>query len=690
MEHTPTQQAQAAQIAEVKKLLGEGFAQRSDEELARLLAHSDQRVRLRAQWALADRAIAKGRTPEGRAIGGLLMRVAQEGAEGPKRQLSQLHAVWAFGQIGRQMIRASGEGENFQIPAPKPGSPTLHEHADPEVRAQAFNVLAQLPGRLSPELSQIVASKLSDPSPRVRFFAAQALAKHRDTAAIPAVLAMLRENAGKDQYLRHAGEMVLANCDAETLAKAAGDESPEVRLAALLALRRQGKAEIARFLSDNDPRLVKEAAIAINDAPIPAAYGELAKLIEKPASDPQLMIRVINANFRAGTSEGAQALAKHAAQSGGLESTRVEALRNLADWAKPFPRDRVTGTYRPLPERDAAPAAEALQSALPQLLADKSSNVAIAAIDAVAALKVKAAGPALLAYVANKAAPAKARIKALSTLAGVDAPELPEAIKAALTDKDSGLRIEASAMLGRLNPDEAAKQLSAVFSESGVSEKKAIITALGGLKSAAADKALAVLLGDLQAGKIPGEVQLELLEAAAKREAPEVKTALSAYQNALPAGDLMAAFQPTLLGGDAANGEKLFKEHAVAQCFRCHKVGGAGGEAGPDLTGYGKKRDRAYILESIIHPNAKIAEGFQMVMITPKQGDMVAGVVKSENDTELVLTVPGAPAGTPPIKVAKADIADRANAPSGMPPGLDQLLTRREIRDIVEYVASLK
>lgn len=401
------------------------------------------------------------------------------------------------------------------------------------------------------------------------------------------------------------------------------------------------------------------------------------------------MLRAVNASFRLGTPEAAEALATYAWQEGALEDLRVEALRDLGDWAKPFPRDRVTGTFRPLPGRDPAPAANALRNALPTLLASKSSKVAIAAIDAVASLKVKASGAALLAYVGNRSAPAKARVKALSTLAGIDASELPEAIKAALTDKDAGLRVEASAMLGKLDPDEAAKQLSAVFSESGVAEKKAIINALGGLKSAAADNAIVVLMEDMRAGKVPGEAHLELLEAAAKREAPEVKTAL-AFWNSASAGDLMTAFQPTLLGGDKANGEKLFKEHAVAQCFRCHKVGGAGGEAGPDLTGYGAKKDRAYILESIIHPNAKIAGGFQMVMITPKKGDLVAGVVKSESDTEVVLTIPGAPAGTPDIRVAKADIADRANAPSGMPPGFDQLLTKREIRDIVEYVASLR
>src|SRR5688572_10415457 len=38
---------------ETKKLFAEGFDKRSVPELAKLLGHSDQKVRLRAQWELA-------------------------------------------------------------------------------------------------------------------------------------------------------------------------------------------------------------------------------------------------------------------------------------------------------------------------------------------------------------------------------------------------------------------------------------------------------------------------------------------------------------------------------------------------------------------------------------------------------------------------------------------------------------
>ena len=80
---------------------------------------------------------------------------------------------------------------------------------------------------------------------------------------------MLRANADKDPYLRHAGVMGLVGSGRRAAWKqAAHDQSPAVRMGVLLALRRLGDPEIARFLNDPDPRLVLEAARAINDVPI--------------------------------------------------------------------------------------------------------------------------------------------------------------------------------------------------------------------------------------------------------------------------------------------------------------------------------------------------------------------------------------------------------------------------------------
>src|SRR4029453_2732665 len=143
-------------------------------------------------------------------------------------------------------------------------------------------------------------------------------------------------------FLRHAAVMMLVNSQsAEGLAAAAKDESKSVRLTALLALRRQLKPDVAHFLADADPALVKEAARAINDEGITAAYPQLAALIAKPTNDEQLMLRVINPKHRAGTTAPAQAPATYAPAAAQPEPLQLEALEALRTWAKPFARDRV-------------------------------------------------------------------------------------------------------------------------------------------------------------------------------------------------------------------------------------------------------------------------------------------------------------------------------------------------------------
>src|SRR5678816_1576747 len=69
----------SAEVQEVKKLLGKGFLQRPAEELARLLAHADRRVRMEAQFALAAQ--------------GDFVSLSKSAAEGPAL-LARLHGIW--------------------------------------------------------------------------------------------------------------------------------------------------------------------------------------------------------------------------------------------------------------------------------------------------------------------------------------------------------------------------------------------------------------------------------------------------------------------------------------------------------------------------------------------------------------------------------------------------------------------
>jgi quinoprotein glucose dehydrogenase len=674
--HEAARKEQAAQIAEVQKLLGEGFTQRSSNELVKLLGHTDQRVRLGAQWALAEKQDANA----------LFAEVALKGSG-----LARLHGIWGLGIRHRKLSNDAAKSG----PLPVDPLKVLLKDPDAEVRAQVMHVIGQN-GKSAPAWAEAaLGAGLEDANLRVRFFAAQSLGNLHKNA--PAILAVLRENDSKDQYLQHAGVAALAkvlatsNDQVAILSAAAKDPSRAVRLAALLSSARIAEksvtapAEIVKvvtqFLADKDASLVSEAAHAINDTPIGTALPALAALNLAGVKDKQLAVRILNANFRVGDAPSAKRLADFAAGSGD-ESLRIVALQMLGAWGNPPARDYVVGTYRPLPKRDGTPASQALTSVAAQLLQSKSEKLTIATAEAISTAGAKSAASHLLALVQNGKAASKARLAGLEALSTLNAPELNAAITTASADPDPALKTEASKLLGKNDPATAAKQLSAAFSKAATAQKKQILNALGDNSSPVAGQALAALLGNFT--KVPNEVQLELLEAAAKR--PESKDALAKYQAALSPSDPMARHLPALAGGDKVAGQKLFNEHAVAACMRCHKVGGQGGEAGPALDGIASHKDRRYLLESIVNVNASIAEGFQMVILTKNNGETLAGLLKKETATDLVLENPG----TPPITVKKADVKQRDKAPSGMLPNIADLITARELRDIIEYVASLK
>jgi quinoprotein glucose dehydrogenase len=175
-----------------------------------------------------------------------------------------------------------------------------------------------------------------------------------------------------------------------------------------------------------------------------------------------------------------------------------------------------------------------------------------------------------------------------------------------------------------------------------------------------------------------------VLEAGARR--PSLKPKLTAFESRAHKDDALSSFQPALHGGNAANGKTLFIENQQFACFRCHKINGEGGDVGPDLTGLGAQKGREYLLEAIVQPNKEIAAGFESVLIDMKDGTSYAGLVKSEMDAELVLNSPED--GVMTLK--KADIKTRQRGLSAMPEDLVTFMSKRELRDLIEFLAMTK
>lgn len=69
--------------------------------------------------------------------------------------------------------------------------------------------------------------------------------------------------------------------------------------------------------------------------------------------------------------------------------------------------------------------------------------------------------------------------------------------------------------------------------------------------------------------------------------------------------------------GDAKRGETIFWTHPVAACKNCHILKGQGSAVGPALDGVASRNDEAYITESLLNPNAKLAKGFEKLGVSP-------------------------------------------------------------------------
>ncbi len=475
--------------------------------------------------------------------------------------------------------------------------------------------------------------------------------------------------------------------DVGLLAASRRDPSPSVRLGAVVALRRLGRAEVAEYLDDSAERVVTEAARAIYDAPITAALPALAGKIGRldQVREP-FWRRVVNANFRLGTPEAAHGLAELAAQEDRPAPMRAEALAALAQWAHPPKLDRMTNLAQALPDRDPAMALEAAQPFLAKLVVSKAEGVAMAAIQLADQLSAADLPQLLASVVRDENQPGKSRAAALNILGRRNAPQLPELVSSLAQTKDESLRREVIQWVAKGESAAAVVLLEERLAHGSMRERQAAYRALGSVASPEADRLLLHALDDLAAGQLPPELELETVTAARLRSSPEIQEKLRVHDASLDPANPSAPFHACLAGGDAASGRKIFFERTDASCIRCHKIEWVGGDVGPALTKIGEQKDRAYILESIVAPNKQIAAGFESAVLTMRDGSIYAGIVKQENDVELALTT----AGSGDVRLDKDSIATRERGPSAMPEGFGQILNQSDLRDLVDFLAGQK
>jgi len=199
------------------------------------------------------------------------------------------------------------------------------------------------------------------------------------------------------------------------------------------------------------------------------------------------------------------------------------------------------------------------------------------------------------------------------------------------------------------------------------------------------------LLESLEASPVRSSLRVGGLTARLAKYGPAVQKSLAVLCRKLDA-DLAAQREQldALLGslgkGDVRRGQAVFNSQKAA-CLSCHAIGYVGGKVGPDLTRIGQIRSERDLLEAIVFPSASFVRSYEPVQVTTAAGKSYNGLVRQETPEHIVLAL----TATEEVRLARAEIEEMVPSKlSIMPAGMDKVLTKQELADLVAFLRACK
>jgi putative heme-binding domain-containing protein len=135
--------------------------------------------------------------------------------------------------------------------------------------------------------------------------------------------------------------------------------------------------------------------------------------------------------------------------------------------------------------------------------------------------------------------------------------------------------------------------------------------------------------------------------------------------------------------GAPEKGKLLFNSNT---CSACHTDANGLQPKGPHLVDIGKRYKKNELIESILKPDAKIAQGFETLAFTTKSGKIITGFVVSES-AQIILLRQNTGVS---LDLKKDSIDERTPLKNSMmPAGLVNNLTPEQFSDLLAYLDSL-
>ena len=484
--------------------------------------------------------------------------------------------------------------------------------------------------------------------------------------------------------------------DAPDVVAALGDENAVVRRdACRLSVTRLSDAKVQsalkRLITDSDPRVRFELAIALGEDSSESSTDVLSELAVRDGADEwfsrgllsslksrsgQALQRLVSSKAftEKASPQKAALVTKLSAVVGArgdineLESTldQLDREEQLPDWCRAA---LITGLGQGLPRYRGdlgrlslstlmASPPEALKSSVAPLTLILDQAQA-AALDASRQTADRVAAVALLSFQPfDRAAPALEKLITSGQpveiqLAGINA-------------------------LSRARSAEAAEIVLNHWSELGPSVRSPALGLLLSRTDSTGKALTAMEDGRMLASALSIDQRVRLL----KHSNPDLrKQAEKLFGGAVSSNRQAVAreYQSALkLDATVARGRAVYRKI----CFKCHRIDGEGHEAGPDLSDV-RNRSKLALLYDILDPNSKVEPRFSAYTVVTVDGKVASGLIVSETDEAIVLRMAEGKQQT----IGRAEIDEiRASNVSLMPEGVEKDVTPQEMADLLEFL----
>ncbi len=602
-------------------------------------------------------------TQLGKRGGAAVPALAAVVADPQRSAQARRNAVWALCRIRTPQARAAVR--------------TALADKDAGVRQAAIHAAGvEKDAQASPILTSLVIKD----EPPLRLKAAEALGRLGQPAAIPALLESLRRG-GADHFLEHALIYALIRInDPKATQPALDDPSPRVRQAGLIALDQMKDGRLTRetvvpLLDTDDPDLQQAVLGVISKQPLWAR--ETVSLLKEWLASPQRSAgqeRSLTGALLAfsGQEEIQKLVVETLGRPATTTATRFLLLSILA-------RSRL----EQLPP--------AWLEALGQALAHADLTIRREAIATIRSRNLAHFDQQLSTLSRQSNLPVELRLAALECIAarqrGLPAESFALLLNHLGEKAEPLVRMTAARALGASTLDgPQLAELCAHLATGGPTVVPLVVPAFAKSRDAKIGLALVDALK-----RAPGTDALAVddLEAILKRYSDEVQAAAAPLRKRLAVRQQEQAAYLTKLTaellqvqGNVERGKEVFFSKKAA-CYGCHRAVGKGGNVGPDLSQVGRFRTPRDLLESIVYPSSAIIPDFRSYLVATKDGRSVTGMIARESAEALFLRT----ADLAEIRIPRKDVDELApSRTSLMPEGLEKVLSRQELSDLLEFL----